>query len=49
MSFKGLNYGQINLNEEQNKLVLKHRHHSTLELNYSSIANSTINKQDIII
>ena len=49
MSLKGINYGQIDLEEDSSKLTLTNKHHSILSLNYSSIVNSTINKQDIII
>ena len=49
MSYKGINYGQIQLDQDPSKLILANRHHPTLALNYSSITNSTINKQDIII
>lgn len=49
MSFKGLNYGQLQLEGDSNKLVMTHRQHQLFALNYDSINNSTINKNDIII
>jgi len=49
MSFKGFNYGQLHLDQDPSKLILSSRHHPIFALDYSSISNSTINKQDIII
>ena len=49
MSFKGLNYGQLDLEGNPEKLTLVHRNHPILSLDYATITNSTINKHDIII
>jgi structure-specific recognition protein 1 len=48
MAFRGLNYGQLRL-EEETKLQLLHRNQPVFSLNYETISNSTINKHDIII
>jgi hypothetical protein len=49
MSFRGLNYGQLDIEEDPNKMTLVNRGHPILSLDYASITNSTINKHDIII
>ena len=49
MSFRGLNYGQLDLEENPEKLTLVSRNHPILSLDYAAITNSTINKHDIII
>ncbi len=48
MSFKGLNYGQLDMNSEATLTLLQHER-PLLSLNYDKINNSTINKNDIII
>lgn len=49
MSFKGLNYGELELDPEATTLLLRQQHHPLLKINYKSINNSIINKQDITI
>jgi hypothetical protein len=49
MSFKGVNYGRISRDTSTLALVSMAGEHPVLAINYSSINNSTINKQDIIV
>lgn len=49
MSFKGVNYGRISKDTSTLALVSMSGEHPILSINYSSINNSTINKQDIIV
>ena len=49
MSYKGMNYGQLQLEGDSKKLIVTHRNHPLFSLNYEAINNSTINKNDIII
>jgi hypothetical protein len=49
MSYKGMNYGQLQLEGDSKKLIMTHRNHPLFSLNYEAINNSTINKNDIII
>jgi len=49
MSFKGVNYGFISKDTSSLTLVSIGGEHPVLSINYASINNSTINKQDIIV
>jgi hypothetical protein len=49
MSFKGVNYGRISKDTSTLALVSMAGEHPILAINYASINNSTINKQDIIV
>jgi hypothetical protein len=49
MSFKGINYGRIAEDSSQFKLVTMAGDHPILSINYTTINNSTINKNDIIV
>jgi hypothetical protein len=49
MSFKGINYGRIAEDSSQLKLVTMAGDHHILSINYTTINNSTINKNDIIV
>jgi len=49
MSYKGMNYGQLQLEGDSKKLIMTHRQHPLFSLSYEGINNSTINKNDIII
>ena len=49
MCYKGLNFGKLILEEQSPKLVLEYRQQPVFSLDYPTITNSTINKQDIII
>lgn len=49
MSFKGVNYGRISKDTSTLALVSMTGEHPVLSINYSTINNSTINKQDIIV
>lgn len=49
MTFKGLNFGKLNLDPESPQLTLAHKDRPLFSLPYERINNSTFNKQDIII
>jgi hypothetical protein len=49
MSFKGTNYGKIDLDQPTLALVTINGNHPILSVNYDGINNSTINKNDIIV
>lgn len=49
MSFKGTNYGKIDIDQPTLALVTMNGNHPILSVNYDSINNSTINKNDIIV
>lgn len=49
MSFKGVNYGRISKDTSTLALVSMTGEQPILSINYSTINNSTINKQDIIV
>lgn len=49
MSYKGINYGRIGEEHPNLTLLSMGGSHPILSLNYASINNSTINKNDIIV
>jgi hypothetical protein len=49
MSFKGINYGRIAEDSPSLALFSMAGGHPILSINYSTINNSTINKNDIIV
>ena len=49
MSFRGVNYGKISQDQSTLSLVTMTNEHPILSINYSTINNSTINKNDIIV
>ena len=49
MSFRGINYGRIGEDTSNLSLLSMSGNHQILNINYSAINNSTINKNDIIV
>ena len=49
MTYRGLNYGKLELEGDAPLLTLTHQGRPLLSVPYQRINNSTVNKQDIII